>query len=321
MLFASIAIFLGFAALIWSADRFIAGAASLAFQWGMSKLLIGLTIVAFGTSAPEILVSLLASLDGAGGLAIGNALGSNITNVGLVLGITALVAAIPVTSKLLKAELPILILVMLLTAGVLYNFDINLIDSLLLTTGLLFFLIYLFKQQQKGNINEADEDQEEVEQLTSLSSKQAWISFIGGLIILLISAHVLVDNAVFIAKYLGISDLVIGLTVVAVGTSLPELAASVASARKGHHEIAFGNVIGSNIFNLLVVMAIPGFIQTETFDAAVFYRDYTAMVLLTALWIILMAVAIYRKKPFGRLAGILLLSSYIGYYVVLYQQL
>lgn len=321
MSYAIIGIILGFIALIWSADRFIAGAASLAFQWGMSKLLIGLTIVAFGTSAPEILVSLLATLDGAGGLAVGNALGSNITNVGLVLGVTAFVAAIPVTSQLIKAELPILILVMAAAGIVLYDYDITLLNSLALTACLLLFMFYLFRQQKNGNIDESVEDDEEIEHLTGLSNKQAWMYFFGGLVVLLVSAQVLVKSAVFIATDMGISELIIGLTVVAVGTSLPELAASIASARRGHHEIAFGNVIGSNIFNLLVVMAIPGFIHTEVVEAAVFSRDYLAMILISGLWIALMGLAVLRKKPFGKVAGFLLLASYAFYYFVLYQQL
>ncbi|NRB37625.1 MAG: calcium/sodium antiporter [Pseudomonadales bacterium] len=321
MLFATIAIILGFIALIWSADRFIAGASSLAFQWGMSKLLIGLTIVAFGTSAPEILVSLFASLDGSGDLAVGNALGSNITNVGLVLGVTAFVAAIPVTSQLIKAELPILILVMAVSGFVLYDNEISLGNSLLLLAGLCLFLGYLFRQQKKGNIDESVEDDEEMAHFTGLTGKKVWLNFFGGLIILLISAQVLVTNAVVIATHFGISELIIGLTVVAVGTSLPELAASISSARHGHHEIAFGNVIGSNIFNLLVVMAIPGFISTEVIEPAVFTRDYLAMVLISGLWILLMGIALLRKKPFGKGAGALLLASYGLYYFVLYQQL
>ena len=321
MLYAVIGIIIGFVALIWSADRFIAGAASLAFQWGMSKLLIGLTIVAFGTSAPEILVSLFATLDGAGDLAVGNALGSNITNVGLVLGVTAFVAAIPVTSKLIKAELPILILVMAGTGVVLYDYDISLLNSLALTAGLMAFLYYLYRQQQKGEIDESVGDEDEIEELTSLSNRTAWLNFTGGLIILLVSANILVESAVFIATAMGISELIIGLTVVAVGTSLPELAASIASAKRGHHEIAFGNIIGSNIFNLLVVMAIPGFINTEVVDAAVFTRDYLAMILISGLWIVMMGIAVIRNKPFGKMAGFLLLASYGLYYFVLYQQL
>ncbi len=321
MLYAICAIIIGFMVLIWSADRFIAGAASLAYGWGMSKLLIGLTIVAFGTSAPEILVSLFAALDGAGGLAIGNALGSNITNVGMVLGCTALIASIPVARKLFRAEIPILIIVMALSGYILHDATVSLIDSYLLIGALMIFFFFLFMQQKKGSSQDSLEDEEEIQELTSLKGSAVWLNFIGGLGLLLISAEILVRSAVFIATDMGISDLIIGLTVVAVGTSLPELAASIASARKGHHEIAFGNIIGSNIFNLLVVMAVPGFVSGAAIDMAVFSRDYVTMVAITLLWLLLMAFAIKRKKPFGKIAGALLLSSYIAYYVVLYQQL
>ncbi len=320
MIEAAAYIVFGLIALIWSADRFIAGAASIALNSGMAKLTIGLTIVAFGTSAPEIIVSLFAALDGSGNIAVGNALGSNITNVGLVLGVTALIAAIPVSRKILINELPVLFIVSLLAGYVLYDATIDRFDGLLLLTGLAGFMFYLYRKAVNATPEE-DTDEDEVDQFTGLSNGKAWFNFALGLVVLLISAKFLVDGAVTIARAYEISELIIGLTIVAIGTSLPELAASVTSALRGHHEIAFGNVIGSNIFNLLVVMAVPGLVGTQQLDGAVFTRDYLAMMILTSLWALLMLSDYLRKKPFGRLAGSLLLATYAGYYVVLYTQL
>ncbi len=316
----SIAILIGFVALLWSADRFITGAASIAFQSGMSKMLIGLTIVAFGTSAPEIMVSFFAALDNSSNMAVGNAIGSNLANIGLVLGITALIAAIPATSKMVKTEMPILVIVTLIAGYTLHDQTISFLDSILLFSGLLAFTVYLFKQQQ-SNDTLLKEEEEDVEHFTGLSTNQAWIHFTTGLIILLLSANLLVWGAKEIAIALEVPELIIGLTIVAIGTSLPELAASVTSALRGHHEIAFGNIIGSNIFNLLIVMAIPGFVGGANLDANIFTRDYLAMFSITMLWVILMWIAVIRKKAFSRLSGGLLLLTYSAYYVVLYQQL
>ncbi len=319
-----LAIILGFVALIWSADRFIAGAASIANQLGMSKLLIGLTIVAFGTSAPEILVSLFAALEDSANLAVGNALGSNIANVGLVLGVTALMAAIPVKSSLIKSELPILMGVTIIAGYTLYDLRISLIDSLILLACLACFIFYLLNHQknsEKTHDSLADQEEDEVEHFIGLSTSKAWLNLVFGLAILLISANVLVWGAKSVASALGVSELIIGLTVVAIGTSLPELAASVASALRGHHEIAFGNIIGSNIFNLVVVMAMPGLVGAPALDAEVFSRDYVAMVLISSLWVIMMGLAVLRKKSFSRFSGGLLLLSYGLYFVVLYNQI
>lgn len=315
-----LAIILGFIALIWSADKFIAGSASIASHLGMSKLLIGLTIVAFGTSAPEILVSFFAALGGSGNLAVGNAIGSNLANVGLVLGITILIAPIPVKSSLIKSELPILMLITIIAGYTLYDLRITLADSMILFVCLICFIVYLVNHQKQAETL-AHEEEEEVEHLIGLSLPKAWFNLCFGLAILLISANVLVWGAKEIALAVGVSELVIGLTIVAIGTSLPELAASVASALKGHHEIAFGNIIGSNIFNQVVVMATPGFVGAPALDAEVFYRDYVAMVLISILWVIMMAQAVIKKKPFSRFSGSLLLLAYGIYSAVLFLQI
>ena len=315
---AILSVLIGFALLIWSADKFIAGAASIASNSGMSKLMIGLTIVAFGTSAPEMLVSLLAALDGSNDIAVGNALGSNITNIGLVLGATGLIAAIPINVRLLKIDVPLLLAIMLVAGVILSDYKVTLIESLVLVSLLVLYLFYLYKQKD-SSVEEDEED--EVDEYTGLSTKKAWFYFFMGLIILVGSAELLVEGAVFIAKFYQIPELVIGVTIIALGTSLPELAASITSALRGHYDIAFGNVVGSNIFNLLVVMAMPGFVNPSSLDHAVFYRDYFSMVLITLGWFAMLLILYWLKRPFGKLCGFLLLGSYAVYYSVLFSQI
>lgn len=319
MLLACVAIVLGFAALVVSADYFISGAASMAKHWGMSKLLIGLTIVAFGTSAPEVLVSLFAALEGSGNLAAGNALGSNLANVGMVLGITAIIAAIPVGSRLIRNEIPVYFLVCAIAGWVLFDGYVSAVDGIILMVSLLGFMVYLFQVAKTGQegLVEGDAD---IEELSHHTFARAVVYFVLGLAVLLLSANVLVWGAKQLALAFGVSELVIGLTVVAIGTSLPELAASVSSALKGHHEIAFGNVIGSNIFNLLVVLGLPGLVAPFSLEDSVFSRDFLAMLALSVLWFVLMLVCVKRRKPFGKLMGIVLLLSYFAYYWLLFQQ-
>lgn len=307
------AILIGFIALMWSADRFVNGAAATARNFGMSPLLIGLTVVSLGTSAPEILVSTIASFNNFPGLAVGNALGSNIANIGLVLAITALVAPLPIHSRLLKRELPLLFLVTLLAGFCLFDGQISLFDSFLLLTSLVATL-YLLIRWQKSDPHDALE-QEEEDEIPLLGQKTAsWLLF-SGLVVLLGSSRALVWGATEIAYALGVSDLVIGLTVVAIGTSLPELAASVASALKNHHDIALGNVVGSNIFNLLAVLPVPGLITEFTLGGEVFSRDYLAMLAITAL---LIGLLFFKRQVLNRFGGTLLLLAYIGYACTLY---
>lgn len=315
MIAASIAILVGFITLAWSADWFVEGAAATAKNRGISPLLIGLTVVSIGTSAPEILVSLMSALQGHVDIAIGNAIGSNIANMGLVLGTTALIAPLPVKATLAKQEIPWLILVTLLAGVCLVNGYLGLFDSI----GLLAFLIltlYLMVRWQK---NHPDEPLTEEVEIHQLSSQQAWFKLISGLVVLLVSAQILVWGATRIAEALGIGELIIGLTIVAIGTSLPELAASVASALKGHHDIALGNVVGSNIFNLLAVLAMPGLVAPGELTQSALMRDYPVMLGFTLL---IAALAIFGKKPkfIGRLSGLLLLGCYVLYGFWLYTQ-
>lgn len=320
MLLASLTIIIGIALLVWSADKFVIGAASLAHNLGMSPLLIGLTVVSIGTSAPEILVSVTAALVGASGLAIGNALGSNIANIGLVLGITALIAPLPVHSKLLRKELPILCVISLAAGLLLLDKELSRSDGIILLSMLAVSLYLIARYQPSADDQELIKEEEE--ELPQLKTTKAVFWLVFGLIVLVLSSRALVWAASFIAQSLGVSDLVIGLTIVAIGTSLPELAASVASALKGHHEIAIGNVIGSNLFNLLAVMALPAMITPYQFGVALLLRDYGIMLLFTLLLAGLCYASIRTKKDIelGRWVGLLFCGGYIAYLTLLYLQ-
>ena len=313
MLYPILALISGLILLVWSADRFVIGAAATAKNFGMSTMLIGLTIVSFGTSAPEILVSFMASTSGAGDLAIGNALGSNIANIALVLGITALIAPLPVKSGVLKKELPLLLGVTVLAGILLFDLHLGRLDGIILLIALAVCL-YLFSRFQKNMPKDTLAEKEE--ELPSLENRKAIFWLIVGLVILAFSSKLLVWGASEIAYSLGVSKLVVGLTIVAIGTSLPELAASVASALKNHHDIAIGNIVGSNIFNLVAVMAIPGLIAPIGMAEIVFQRDYVAMLGLTFL---LLAFALWQKPPsINRFEGAILASVYAGYLILLY---
>ena len=310
-------VLIGFVVLVWSSDKFIAGAASIASNYGMSKLLIGLTIVAFGTSAPEMLVSLVAALNGANDIAVGNALGSNITNVGLVLGITVMITTIPVNKRLIRFDLPILFFVMLVSTLILLDYKITFYESLILVFLLVAYFVILFRKKTIDPKEAADEI-EETESLIGLPQVKAWLYFVFGLILLVASAELLVRGAVSIAEFLDVPELIIGVTIIALGTSLPELAASITSALKGHHEIAFGNVIGSNIFNLLVVLAMPGFVNRKPLAPAVLSRDITTMILITIAWFLLLLFYYKKRQKFGKLGGSILLAGYAAYYLVIF---
>lgn len=313
MLYPIIALLIGFIVLVWSADRFVIGAAGTARNFGMSPMLIGLTVVSFGTSAPEMLVSAMAATTGAGSLAVGNALGSNIANIGLVLGVTALIAPLPVRSGVLKREIPLLLAITLLAGGVLYDLYLGRIDAIVLALSLIACL-FLFARFQKSASEQDIAD--ETEELPDLPTGQAIFWLIFGLALLAGSSRVLVWGATEIATILGVSELIIGLTIVAIGTSLPELAASVASALKGHTDIALGNIVGSNIFNIAAVMAVPGFLAPVTLDSVVLWRDYGVTFALTA---VLAILALLQKPPrISKIEGGVLLLGYAAYLSVLY---
>lgn len=315
MLTAYAAVIAGLIILVWSADKFVIGAAASARRLGMSPLVVGLTIVAMGTSAPEMFVSAVASLDGAGNLAIGNALGSNITNIALVLGITALISPIPLQKKLLKKELPLLILISIIGGLTLADLELNMTDAIILFGSMAVALYLMFLDTSESG--EAIVDEDEAAEIENTPMRIALFWLVAGLVALMFSSKLLVWGATEIARAYGVSDLIIGLTIVAIGTSLPELAASVASALKGHHDIAIGNVIGSNIFNLLTVMPIPGLLAVTAVDPLALYRDYAVMMALTLALLVLFLIS-YRKGYLGRFAGLFLTTSYAGYLASLF---
>ncbi|WP_045857311.1 calcium/sodium antiporter [Teredinibacter purpureus] len=317
----TIAILIGFVGLIWSADRFVGGAASIARSLGVAPLIIGLTIVSFGTSAPEIMVSISASLKGAGDLAVGNALGSNIANIGLVLAATTIVATIPVQRHILHHELPILLLITGLSGYFLFDATLTWVEGVILLGMIAPALLYLVRVKQREFT--ATEIAEE-EEMADMPRNHAIMWFVIGLVMLMVSSEVLVWGARSAAELAGVSPLIIGLTVIAIGTSLPELAATMISALKGHHDIALGNIIGSNMFNLMAVMAIPGIVSTTTMENSVFSRDYLVMLGLTLLLALLIVKTLWfnrktKDAAIGRWVGVTLLCGYIGYYVVLFQ--
>ena len=308
----------GFVLLTWSADRFVVGASALAYNLNVSPLIIGLTIVSLGTSAPEILVSAVASLQGNGGLAIGNALGSNIINIALILGVTALIVPLNVHSSIVRREMPVLIGVMLLGLLLLLDGSLGQADGLVLLSGMALMLLWMTHigiREKSSHDPISVEFADEVPTNLSISRAGFWI-VVGGLC-LLGSSKLLVWGAVAIAHTMGVSDLVIGLTIVAMGTSLPELAASVMSALKNEHDIAIGNIIGSNIFNLLAVLGLPGLINPGPFDASVLTRDYPVMLGLTVLFFI-MAYGFRGPGRINRLEGALLVFAFVGYQTLLY---
>ncbi|AFU99440.1 calcium/sodium antiporter [Simiduia agarivorans] len=311
MLIALGGLVLGLVLLTWSADKFIDGAAAVAQLLGMSPLLVGILIVGFGTSAPEMLVSAIAAWQGEPDLALGNAIGSNIANVGLILGLTALMAPIAIHSTVVKQEIPLLLLATGIGVVVLLNGFLGRGDAVLLLGALATYIAFGIWQsvQSPGDALAADSD-------AAISHEQspakAGVALGFGLLVLLASSRLLVWSATEIATGLGVSELIIGLTIVALGTSLPELAASIASVRKNQHDLAVGNVIGSNVFNILGVVGIAGLIHPDLVSAIVVQRDSVVMVLLT----IALAVLCWRGARRGginRWQGALLVGAYVAY--------
>ncbi|PCJ46129.1 MAG: calcium/sodium antiporter [Gammaproteobacteria bacterium] len=309
-------IFIGIALLVWSADRFTDAASAIARNFGVSPLLVGLTIVAMGSSAPEIFVSVTASLDNSPGLAIGNAIGSNIANIALVLGVTALITPLEVDSNILRREFPVLFAVGFVAGVAISDLYLDFIDGIVLVTGMFVYLGWLVSIGLRTRVETDVMLEEMVEELPDqMTNKQAcvWLSI--GLVLLPVSSQILVNGATGIAQVFGVSEFTIGLTIVALGTSLPELAASVAGVLKGEHELAIGNVIGSNIFNLLAVLGIVGLIRPAPILPSVLYSEYLLMMFL---FFVMFVMAYGFKGPgrIGRLEGGLLFSVYIGFLVM-----
>ncbi|HRQ06103.1 MAG TPA: calcium/sodium antiporter [Nitrosomonas halophila] len=309
---AFIAVLAGLALLVWSADRFIEGAAAVAHHSGMPPLLIGMVVVGFGTSAPELVVSVLAAMQGSPGMALGNAYGSNIVNIALILGVVALISPIHVHSRILRQELPLLAGATALAAWQIWDGHISRLDAAVL---LAVFASLMGWAIWQGLRTQADRLGDEIEQALAsrpmpLSRAMLWL--IAGLVLLIVSSRMLVWGAVEIAQGMGVSDLIIGLTIVALGTSLPELAASIMAARKGAHDIAIGNVIGSNLFNTLAVVGLAGVIHPLEIGPEVFCRDMMVMAVLT-LSLFVIGYGFGRSGRIDRLEGAMLLSCYMGY--------
>jgi cation:H+ antiporter len=318
MLLPTLAIIAGFFLLVWSADRFVEGASSAAKHFGMSPLLIGMLIVGFGTSAPEMVVSAIAASEGNPALALGNAYGSNIVNIALILGVTAMVTPIAVHSKIVKKELPLLLALILFAGFLLLDGDLTLIDGLILIGG--FFVLIGWSVytalKSKGDMLEEEMEEELNEHPMPLKKAVFWL--IVGLIFLIGSSKILVWGAVDIAHTLGVSDLIIGLTIVALGTSLPELAASIIAAKKGEHDIAIGNIVGSNMFNLLAVVGIATVIAPiPSIPAEVLERDWLVMFALTLAFLV-MTYGLKGKNPqITRFKGFTLFLAFVAYNIYL----
>ncbi len=314
MWMAWLAIIGGFALLMWSAERFVLGGSALARNLGVSPLIIGMVVMGFGTSLPEMLVSGIAAGNGNPALGIGNAIGSNIANIGLVLGVTALIVPLTVASGTLKREYPVLFGVMLLAGVLLWDGELSRLDGIVLFSG--FFLVMGWMVWQGMNGRKDGKDPLVVELETEIpadmSTGAALLWALLGLVILIASSRLLVWGAVEVAQSFGVSDLIIGLTIVAIGTSLPELAASVMSALKGEDDMAVGNVLGSNMFNLLAVLALPGLILPSTLDAAVMQRDFPVMIGLT-IALFVMAYGFRGPGRINRIEGGLLLAAFAAY--------
>ena len=308
----------GLVLLVWGADRFVHGAAASARNMGIAPLLIGLTVVAFATSAPEILVSVVASLRGEPTLAIGNAIGSNIVNIGLVLGLTALIMPIKLESATLRREMPALLAVSLLTVSLFLDTHLSRIDGIVMLTGLVIVMIWLARLGSRSAANDPIKRDYEAEIPADVSMKMAITWTVVGFVTLLIGAEWLVTGAIGMAQNLGVSEVVIGITVVALGTSLPELAVSLVSALKGEYGLAIGNIVGSNIFNLLAVIGIAATIEPAALAPSVLSLHIFVMVAFT-LVLFAMTYDYDGKARLSRMEGIALLIAYVAYqsYVVM----
>ncbi|WP_373948923.1 calcium/sodium antiporter [Vibrio pomeroyi] len=302
---------IGLGFLVWSADKLVYGAAALARNFGISPLVIGMTILAMGSSAPEMMVSATAALDGKTDTAVGNVLGSNIANIALILGITALIKPLSISSGVIRRELPLMIGVTLLAGALLWDNHLGFYEGVLLFVlfaAFLFAMLQISRSEKKNGDAFLDEQESEIPEGVSNPKAAMWVVI--GLIILPLAADMLVDNAVIIAKFFGMSDLVIGLTIIAVGTSLPELAASLAGVMKGEDDMAVGNIIGSNVFNILAVMGIPGILNPSILSEFAMGRDFWVML---GVSLLLVVMALGKSRSVNRIEGGVLIVTFVAY--------
>ena len=308
-------VLIGLVVLVYSADKFVEGAAATATHLGMPSLLIGVVVVGFGTSAPEMVVSVLSASQGNPAIALGNAYGSNIANIGLILGAAAVINPITVQSRVLRKELPILILVTAFAAYQLLDGQISRTDAIFLLSvfaALMLWSVWQDTQDAKKMKAAANKPSAEAsEPVMPIGPAVFWL--IAGMGLLVGSSHLLVTNAVEIARYFGVGDMFIGLTIVAIGTSLPELASGIIASRKGECDLVLGNVLGSNLFNTLAVVGLAGVIHPIKVPEEVLGRDVVAMGVL----LLILTIAVYgiKKKSgrIGRAEGFALLACYLGY--------
>ena len=284
-------------------------ASELASELGVSTFLIGVIIIGFGTSAPELFVSAMAALENKGNLALGNALGSNITNIGLVLGVAALLKVMPVERSIATRDIPAVLAAGVISVALIIDGTLGRLDGIILLALLITYLVYSAKQSVKTDNSSTELESADKSQIgrQSLAKSCAWT--IASIIILMLASRMLVLGAVTIAEYFKVSELIIGLTIVAIGTSLPELAAAISAARKNEHEMIIGNIIGSNVFNTLGVLGLTGALRATELDTGILTRDFPIMFLFTVS-ILLMALI---KKRFGRVEGGILTAGYFSY--------
>ncbi len=313
MLMAMGAIIAGLVLLVWSADKFVEGAAATAKHLGMPTLLIGMVIIGFGTSAPELAVSAMAAADGNPGLALGNGYGSNITNIALIVGLTAVIAPIAVHSQVIRKELPLLMVLTLIAGAQLIDGQLTRLDGAVLLAvfaGVMGWSIYQGLQGKDDSLG-GEADAEVIAHPMPLKTALIWVAV--GLVLLVISSRLLVWGAVTIAQALGVSDLIIGLTIVAIGTSLPELASALAAVKKNEHDLILGNILGSGLFNTLAVVGLAAAIEPLKVDPEVLYRDWTLMLALTVGLLLMGYGMTAGRKVISRLDGSILLVVYIAY--------
>lgn len=319
LLLPSILLIIGLALLVWSSDIFIEGAASTAINLSISPLVIGVVVLGFGTSMPEVVVATLASLDNSPGLAVGNAVGSNIANIALVLGVTAMIAPIVVKSSILKRELPVLLAISVGAYLLVLDGKLDVFDGVILVIALIAVMTWMIKANKSMDPTDplASETESELEDLPKLSRNKALGYLLGGLIVLMLSAKMMVSGAVDIAEYFHVPEVVIGLTIIAIGTSLPELAAAIAAARKNEADLMIGNIVGSNLFNILAVLAVPALLAPSALHPDILYIDMPIMLGFT-LMMLLMAIPRKDKAVIHRSQGILLTTLFVAFLVLLY---
>ena len=314
------AVIAGLALLIWSADKFVEGAAALARLLGVSMMIIGITVIGFGTSAPEIVVSIIAVMEHTPNIAIGNALGSNIANIGLILGITAILVPIPVATRLFKTEYPLLLLATAVMAWSLHDLTLDIVDGVALFGLLLLSLYHVIREHRRHPAEYAKDEHESEDMIHDLKMPAAIGWLLLGLVVLVVGSKLLVWGASGFARSLGVSELVIGLTIVALGTSIPELAASIASLKKGKPDLAIGNVIGSNLFNSLAVIGLPALFTTFSIDASAASRDLMVVVGLTLSLVLMSRFPTAVPRYLTRAKGIFLLAAFVIYQLYLYYE-